>query len=187
MNSPDSRPRTSGDVPSLRVEPGESIVLSPESARFQDQYRRIRPGTAKELRSLIGLSDEMANTLRDKGVSSQAPMLDRLLAPHELEADDEILRTRAFATAGQALRNYVRTTSPRLMAEMEPALDRYLELTPVVVIAVALQDIDVADGATLTISDDTHLVEANKLRIYGTGQINCGGYTKISVTSLEGL
>jgi hypothetical protein len=41
-------------APSIRVEPGETLVLSPESDRFGEHYRRVQPRSAKEARGLIG-------------------------------------------------------------------------------------------------------------------------------------
>ena len=93
---------------------------------------------------------------------------------------------RAFEDVGRGLASFLTTTSPQLLAPLEPAIERYLSLTKFEVNIVALHDIVVADGATLTISDDTHLVEANNIVIHGSGQINCSGFTKMNVNSIEG-
>jgi len=176
-----------GDGPTLRAETGESVVLSPESARFREHYRRVQPRTAKEVRDLIGLSDEMAKSLRESGVCCQQhdqPV--GFPAPHELESEDDLVRGRAFDDASKGLYSYVCSTTPEQMAAMEPAIERFLELTRLELNLVALQDIEVADGATLTISGNTHLVEANKIVIHGDGRINCSGFTKMNVNSIEG-
>jgi hypothetical protein len=177
----------SGGAPSIRAEPGERVVLSPQSDRFREHYRRVQPRSAKEARELIGLTDEMAHSLREAGAcchpsDNQASFP----APHELESDDEQERGRAFEDVGRGLASFLTTTSPQLLAPLEPAIERYLSLTKFEVNIVALHDIVVADGATLTISDDTHLVEANNIVIRGSGQINCGGFTKMNVNSIEG-
>jgi hypothetical protein len=49
-----------GDARTLRVETGERVILSPQSDRFRDHYRRVQPRTATKVRNLIGLSGEMA-------------------------------------------------------------------------------------------------------------------------------
>ena len=47
--------------------------------------------------------------------------------------------------------------------------------------------IEVFDGATLTISANTHAVYARKITIHRTGRIVCIGATTFRVTSVEGL
>lgn len=180
-SSKDDRPR------SLRTESGETVVLSPSSDRFRDHYRRVHPRSAKEAREVIGLSDEMACALRNSGACCQpddhpsaAP------APDELESEDENERGRAFDDVGRGFASYLTTTSPELLGPMEPAMTHFVELTKLELNLVTLQDIEVADGATLTISEDTHLVEANNIVIRGAGQIKCSGFTKMNVNSIEG-
>jgi hypothetical protein len=173
--------------PAVRAEPGETVALSPQSDRFSNHYRRVQPRSAREARELIGLSDEMTHALREHGACCQpddkpyaAP------APEELESEDEQERGRAFEDAGRSFATLLTTTSPELLSPMEPAIARYLDLTKLELNVVTLQDIEVADGATLSISDDTHLVEANNIVIRGTGQIKCSGFTKMNVNSIEG-
>jgi hypothetical protein len=174
-------------APSIRVEPGETLVLSPESDRFGEHYRRVQPRTAKEARGLIGLSDEMTQSLREAGACCEpSDPRGSFPAPQELESDDEEERGRAFDDVGRGFASFLTTTTPQLLAPLEPAIERYLNLTKLELNIVALRDILVADGATLTISHDTHLVEANNIVIRGSGQINCSGFTKMNVNSIEG-
>jgi len=180
-------PSPKGDGPSLRVEPGETAVLSPDSDRFRKHYRRVQPRSGKEARELIGLSDEMTHSLREAGACCQpSNQPSSFPAPHELESDNEEERGRAFDDVGRGFASFLTTTNPELLAPIEPAIERYLNLTRLELNVVALRDIEVADGATLTISPDTHLVEANNIVIRGSGQINCSGFTKMNVNSIEG-
>ena len=129
----------------------------------------------------------MAHSLREAGACCEPTNNQASFpAPHELESEDEQQRGRAFEDVGRGLASFLTTTSPQLLAPLEPAIERYLSLTKFEVNIVALHDIVVADGATLTISDDTHLVEANNIVIHGSGQINCSGFTKMNVNSIEG-
>lgn len=176
-----------GDMRTLRVETGECVVLSPQSDRFREHYRRVQPRTATEVRNLIGLSDEMARSLRERGVCCQQH--DRPVgfpAPNELDSEDELVRGRAFDNVAKGLYSFICSTTPELMAPIEPAIERFLEITKLELNLVSLQDIEVADGATLTVSDDTHLIEANKIIIHGDGQLKCNGFTKMNVNSIEG-
>lgn len=175
------------DDQSMRVEAGECVVLSPESQRFKENYRQVRPRTAKEVRTLIGLSEEMAKTLHERGVCCPQSMNPSAIVPaEELDSPDDAVRARALDITDKALYSYVCSVNPAVMVQMEPAIGRYLEIVNVVLNIVTLPNIEVADGATLTISSDTHLVEANKLIIHGTGRIDCSGFTKFNVTSIEG-
>ncbi len=183
----DSVSERGGGAPSIRAEPGETVVLSPESDRFREHYRRVQPRSAKEARELIGLSDEMTHSLREAGACCEPSNQQASFpAPHELESDDKETRGRAFDDVGRGFASFLTTTTPQLLAPLEPAIERYLNLTKLELNVVALRDIVVADGATLTISDDTHLVEANNIVIHGSGQIKCSGFTKMNVNSIEG-
>src|SRR5712692_6647811 len=93
-----------GDARTLRVETGECVVLSPQSDRFREHYRRVQPRTATEVRNLIGLSDEMTRSLRERGVCCQQhdqPV--GFPARHELDSEDELVRGRAFNDAAKGL------------------------------------------------------------------------------------
>jgi hypothetical protein len=69
----------------------------------------------------------MAHSLREAGAcchptDNQASFP----APHELESDDEQERGRAFEDVGRGLASFLTTTSPQLLAPLEPAIERYL-------------------------------------------------------------
>jgi hypothetical protein len=174
--------------PSLRVPQGETVLLSPESDRFKENYRTLEPRTAQELRELIGLSEEGARTARGAGVCCQSgDQFAEIPSPGDLDSEDEMVRWSAFDTVGRALRTCLRTPNPKQFALLEPAIARYLELMAATVNLVTLNDVHVANGATLTISTNTHLLEANKVVIEGTGKIDGSGYMKLKVTSIEGI
>jgi hypothetical protein len=176
------------DGQSLRVNQGECAVMSPESDRFQEYYRRVQPRTAKEVRELVGLSADMAKAMREWGVCCQhADELATFPPLEELSSEDDLVRGRAFHAVEKGLNSYVMSTTPELLAPMEPAIDRYLELTGLALNFVSLADIYVADGATLTISIDTHLLEANDIVIEGSGRIKSSGYLKLNVNSISGV
>ena len=183
----ESRSGPDAGTQSVRVEKGECVVLSPGSDRFKDSYRQVRPRTAKELREVIGLSQEMSQTLRDQDMCCQQ-LVDRsaIVSIEELDSPDDAIRARALDTTDKALHTYVLSTNPAVMGQMEPAFERYLGISDVVLNVLALQDIHVADGSTLTVSDDTHLIEANRIVMHGSGRIDCNGFTKFNVASIEG-
>jgi hypothetical protein len=184
--SPDDRAPVS-DAPALRVLSGETVLLSPESDRFKEFYRSTQPRSAQQLRKMIGLSDAGAEAARAAGVCCQpGDQPDAFPPPEDLSSDDEVVRGRAFDVVGRALQTYVRTPTPQQLVPMEASIERFFELTGFIVNLVALQDIYVADGAVLTVSENTHVLEANKVVIEGTGRIDCSGYMKLNVYSIEG-
>jgi hypothetical protein len=171
---------------SLRVETGECVVLSPEAERFKAHFRRIRPRSAKEVRDAIGVSDDMAESLRADGGSSDPVVHSAVPAADELRSDDLEVRSRAHAATDRALRDYVARADPAGLKPMEPAIAQFLDVNEVVLHTVALADIEVADGATLRIPSDTHLVQANRIVLHGTARLECDGFTKFDVDSIEG-
>jgi hypothetical protein len=96
------------------------------------------------------------------------------------------VRFRAHAATDRALRDYVTRADPAGLKQMEPAIAQFLELNEISLHVVALADIEVADGATLTIPSDTHLVQANRIILHGSARLECDGFTKFDVASIEG-
>ncbi len=179
---------SSKDAPSLRVLSGEAVLLSPESDRFRDSYRAEQPRTAQALRELIGLSEEGAEAARKAGVCCLPDdSRGEIPSPDDLHSADDVVRGNAFDAVARALPAYLRTPTPRQFALIEPAIGRFLEVTEFIVNYVTLADITIADGGTLTISTDTHLLEAHRIVIEGTGNIDVSGWIKFKVTSIEGV
>jgi hypothetical protein len=176
-------------IQSLRVESGESAVLSPKSQLYKENYRQVRPRTAKEVREVIGLSEGMAKTMREQDIRRPQSMnLPAVVAAADLDSSHEVVRARALDLTHTALREYVLSANPSVMTHMEPALERYLDIAGLILNIVTFEKtIEVADGATLTISEDTHVLEVSRIIIHGTGKINCSGFTKFNVDSVEGV
>ena len=105
----------------------------------------------------------------------------------DLDHQDPEIRAAARSATYQAFNAYVHSPNPAAMAHMVPAFDRYLDISKAVINIAYLSDIEVADGATLTISKNTHVVNARRIIIHRTGRIVCHGSTTFRVTSVEGL
>ena len=175
------------DPEALRAETGETIVVSPQSERFRRHYSTAQPRTAKEFRAIVGLSEEASQTLRQR--PAWTPTVDEIggyLVPEELDSPDDHVRARASDLASKALLSYAKSANTDILSQVESAIARHLEILGVSVNLVALSDIYVADGATLVISSDTHVVEARQVVIEGSGKIMCSGFTKFMVESIRG-
>jgi hypothetical protein len=173
------------EAPSLKLEDGECITLSPTSERFKSAYRQVQPRRAEDVRKILGFSEAGAKALAQNTCCSPAPTFTP--RPEDLDAEDPEIRIAARRAAAVALQAFVNSATPAAFAYLTPALDRFLEITKAVINVVTLCDIEVGNGATLTISPSTLVVYANKVIIHGTGRIVCDGPTTFKITSLEGI
>ena len=171
--------------PSVRLESGECLTLSPNSERYRAAYHQVQPRRAEEVRAVLGLSEAATKALQAGGMCCQpGPAMSPL--PEDLNHDDADTRSGARRAAYAGLQAYVRSPTPNAYANLAPAFNRYLELTKAIINIITLFDIEVADGATLTISANTHVVHARKVIIHGNGRIVCKGPTTFKIVSLEG-
>jgi hypothetical protein len=146
-----------------------------------------QPRRAEEVRATLGLSEEAGKALQAQGRCCQgqaAPAVSPL--PEDLTAEDPETRNAARRAAYAGLQAYVQSPTPSAFAYLLPVFERYLDITKAIISIVTLSDIEVADGATLTISANTTVVYARKIIIHGTGRIVCHGPTKFQIVSLEG-
>ena len=171
--------------PSIRLETGECLTLSPQSDRYRSSYQQIQPRRAEDVRAALGLSETATKALEACGTPC-APALAMSPLPDDLTHEDTDTRNAARRAAYLGLQAYVRSSTPNGFANLTPAFNRYLELSKAVINVLTLGDIEVADGATLTISASTHVVRARKVIIHGNGRIVCKGSTTFKITSLEG-
>lgn len=174
------------DAPDLTLEEGENYVLSPESRRFKGAFRQERPRSAEEVRKILGMSSESLAALKQSGCcfGAQAPAASA--DPEDLESDDPEIRANARRLTYQAFNAYVHGSAPGKVAHLIPAFDRYLDVNKAILNIAHLNDIEVFNGATLTISAATHAVYANRIIIHRTGRIVCIGSKSFKITSLEG-
>jgi hypothetical protein len=172
----------------LRVEPGETVVLSPTSSRFKAVYERLQPKTIAEVRAAIGLSEASAKAVASRRCCEDSVATAAVMTPDDLEHSDPEVAKRAQALTYAVAAEYVRAPDVAHLANWVPALDRFINLWQASLnVATFESDIDVADGATLTISRSTHAVRANAVRIHGTGRIVCEGDVTFKIASLEGV
>jgi len=176
-----------GASPSLYVESGETVVLAPDSQRFAGVYKRLHPTSIDEVRSVLGLSDAASEALSGQGSCRRTCVPTGLHSPEDLVSHDKALRRRAKDVAIKAAQAYVTGADPEALAQWKPLIDRYLEIGKVTISYVVLNDIEVADGGTLVVSASTHGINANNIKIHGSGRIVCQGDISINCATLQGL
>ncbi len=176
------------EAQSLHVEEKECITLSPESERFRGAYQQVQPRSAAEVREILGVSAEGIKAIRESGVCCAGPKPPVVsVDPADLESEDPEIRAVARQATYAAFNAYVHGNAPASLEYLAPAFDRYLHLNKAIINLITLRDIEVDDGATLTISASTHVVAANKVIIHATGRIVCRGSTTFRIASLEGI
>ncbi|MEU4065737.1 hypothetical protein AB0F25_25505 [Streptomyces wedmorensis] len=171
----------------LRLEKGESVILSPESPRFASGYRQVRPRSIDEVRKLMGPTKLSGHAASADGFVRRAPELaDRVLVIEDLESKDPVARAEAHRLAYLAAQAYVHEPSTAGLKQWQPAIDRWLGRVKPVINIYTAGDIEIADGATLVLSANTQGLNARHIRMHGTGRIRCRGNVKISATSVDG-
>jgi hypothetical protein len=171
----------------LRVERGEKVILSPNSRRFTEDFERIRPHSAAEVRKIVGPSVEVAQALHELGARPQPSAgSSKSAAPEDLDSTDSVIRARAWTNIGNSLRDYVYATDTQFLAPMQPAFQAYLDLAEIVLHVATLPNIEVAHEGVLLVSEDTHVLNADSILIHGTGKIVCLGGTTINANTIVG-
>jgi hypothetical protein len=188
----ETTPQSASECPepgklNLRVEPGETVVLSPDSPRFQAHYTQVRPRNIDEVRAAIGLTAEAAKAVGAQACCATSPAPSVLPPAEHLTDKDPETRFRAREAAYRAAQQYVQSPDPARLAHWKPVLNAFIEATKAILNLALLQDIEVANGATLVISQNTHAVYARNVRIHGNGKIVCQGSVTFRITSLEGV
>jgi hypothetical protein len=176
----------------LSVESGETVLLSPDSARFKDAYKQLFPRTIEEVRNAIGLSEDVAKALQVRSVSSltlrrASSLTATTIRAEDILSDDRDARFRARALTFEAARQFVVSPDTSHLTQLVPAINQFLVATKAILNIANLLDINVANGATLTISANTHALNANKVTIHGTGRILCQGRLTFKIQSLQGI
>jgi hypothetical protein len=180
----------------LQVESGESVLLSPTSARFQAAYQQIRPQTIDQVRLVLGFSENAVKALQAAGTATAPAMatagttlrtLSAVIPASDLVATDATTRLQARDLAYQAAGAYITSPNPAHFSQMVPVLNQYLIDAKAILNIISLLNIDVADGATLTISKNTHALYANNIVIHGSGKIVCQGRITFKVSTVQGL
>jgi hypothetical protein len=170
---------------SLTLEENESITLSPDSARFKDVYQQVHPRSASDVRDMLGLQGRALEAVQKAG-RRVFSLPSKTIDETDLESADLKTRAVALASTHEAFHAFVHGSNFEAFAQLAPTFDRYLATTKAVINIAILFDIEVANGATLTISASTHLVRARKIIIHQTGRIVVRGSTTFKVVSVEG-
>lgn len=170
----------------LVIDADECVTLTPDSTRFKDVIQQYRPQTIAEVRKLLGPSQTSADGTPAPVCCLAAAFSASLPDPDALAANDEGARLSSRLQAAEAARAYVQAADVRQYKYLEPLLDRYIQLTRPILYSFLFGDIDIANGATLTLANRAHILLAAHIRMHGTGRIVCKGPTTIRATSVEG-
>lgn len=171
--------------PNVDLAEGESMTLTPDSRRYGPIYKEFRPTRLAELQELIGVrTTDTDRSLQGRCCVNEA-LQSTVLMPEHLQDSDPVSRARADRLTYLATSEYLTGKASQLKA-WEPVIDAWIRLRKPILQIAYLNDIVVANKATLTLSANTHALYAHTITIVGSGRINCLGPTKIKATSLEG-
>jgi hypothetical protein len=172
----------------LTVAEGQTVDLSPSAPNFKQFYQQIHPQTIDQVRQVLGFSvTSNAKLLKAKIVPKVKTLSLKPIAVTELQAGaaaDKLAATRV--TLYNAGAEYVFHPDPSAYQAWVPALNQYIIQSGALLNVIGLQNITVNNGATLTISKNTHALYANNVVVHGTGRIVCKGKVTFKINSLQG-
>ena len=167
----------------LVVEPGEAVSLSPTSSRFESAFVRLQPSSIQDVRQALGFPEAIL-----KGRTSPCGCGGKTTRVHsvdDLDHEDESIKGSALGIAHRAVAGYVMGGQLTAGVSLE-MMDRFIQIVKPSIFLPLFGDIIVQDTATLNIAKATHALYANRIRMYGSGQIVCDGPKTIRCNSLQG-
>jgi hypothetical protein len=170
----------------LVLEADECLTLTPDSPRFKDAVERVRPQTIAEVRRILGPSVDAGPNTPHPACCLAPELSGGFPDPDALTSADPQVRYRARQLAQAAASAYVRAADVSQLRLWEPLLDRFIQLNKASLAIFRFADIDIANGATLTLGVTTHALYAGNIRMYGTGRIVAKGPKTIRSASLSG-
>lgn len=178
----DSDPCASQD---LVVEEGETTTLSATSERFKPLYRTLRPQSIDEVRKLLGPAPGALDGQSGCCTPGSDAIRRQLVSIDDLKSEDPAVAQDAVGLTRLAAREYVLGNNAAV-SHWRGVLDEYVSIHKVKINVAYLQDITVHNKGTLGVAVNTHAVYANRVRLYGTGKIVCGGPVTFNAKSFEG-
>jgi len=134
----------------------------------------------------MGLSEEAAQAVAEQTCCRPSTATAALVPAADVTSEDDQVRFRARQVAYDVSREYLSSANPSYLAPWQASLDAFIVATKAVLHLAFLGDIDVTNGATLTISSNTQVLYANNVVIHGSGKIVCKGPVKFKISSLKG-
>jgi len=190
----------SGD---LIVHEGETKVLSYASEEFKPFYQEVRLDSVDELKDLIGVPDTFVSPHLSAyhfsamaGGPGSSPKTNKPITKFRARTiSPDILTDRnAPVKEKEGILEFSRDVIKRFVYGNSEAytqhrglIDAYLKLKKAVITVPFFRDITVYPGGTLNIAANTFTVYARKIRLYGSGRIECDGPTTFDCTSFEGF
>lgn len=181
-----------GGCEDLIVGEDETRVLSYASKSCRHYYREIKVSTLEEITDVIGVPDSIFtdSCATSAGAKKSFDGVDRqaLCARiGEVPAADSDLQETAddFRLVRAATHDMIYGDS-RQIEHWRPAVELFLKIKNPRIFVPFFSNIVVYNGGTLTIAANTLAVYANRIRLFGTGKIDCQGPTTFDCTSFEG-
>jgi hypothetical protein len=196
-----------GKLTDFVVDAGETRALSYKAQQLRERYQEVGIRDADQLKDVIGAPDlafrnRLGVSIRPTFARAVRPLIPNVVNLSEgfvrpLPArvlDPDVLSNPAVAAeereegielARRATEDFVFSNSAEA-ANWRPLIDRFLTLRAPKLFIPFFRNIIINDGGTLNVARDTLTVFANRIRLFGSGRINCDGPTTFDCQSLEG-
>lgn len=171
----------------LDITAGQHVVLSPSSPQFQHAYQIVHPQTIDQVREILSSAVPQRATVRRRLSPAVTALAAKPIHIQDLHAPHAGVLRAARTQAYQVAHEYVHHPDVSSLAAWKPVLDQYLVLSKATLNLAVLLDINIADGATLTISKNTHALYARNVTIHGHGKIVCQGKCSFKLKTLKGV
>lgn len=164
---------------------GASGLVRAKVEDKSDQTQSLQVAKNLSITEMQGIAKALPISIQAKQIR-QLPA--KLIASNKLTDPDigEEEHLENLSLARTAAHAYIYGDA-QAVASWKPLIESYLELRAPFILVPVFQNITVYTGGTLTVAHDTLALYANKIRLYGTGKINCQGPKTIHCSSFEGF
>lgn len=154
------------------------ITLSYNNEQFKNNYKILKPTSIDEVKQAIGVPKEI---VLNKTICCDSKLKSTVLGISQIQdrkkETSELLRLAA--------REYVHGNYNKVLS-WSATLDEWLKVSGAAINIAIFHNIVVQDGGVLQVASDTHALNANSIKLYGTGTIYAEGDLSISCATMEG-
>jgi hypothetical protein len=171
-----------GDQPpfNLIVPENDRVTLSRNIEQFKPYYKTLNPTTADEIKEVFGVPKDVSFS-RPRILPPQ--LTNRIISIADL--NDPVQSMSSVSTVKLATREYI-LGDHNLVDQWAGVINYWLGTVEPNLHLAVLNDIVINDGAVLHVAADTHSLQADSIKMYGSGSIEAENDLTIDCTSLEG-
>lgn len=168
----------------LEIHEGDTYSLTYHRQDLRPHYKVLKPDDIEDVKKWLGIPDEIA---RKKGSRCCKPVVSHFFSDEKnvSKEDREGWQGKKSQAIRTVAKEYVYGDSA-MYAAWRGEINNLLKVSEAFIYAVFYRDIIIHNGATLNIANNTTLLTANRVKMYGTGKIVSQGPLTLRCYSLEG-